>query len=176
MLAAPAPGTISLADNPFAVLSAIVAPAILTNACSVLCLGTGNRIGRVVDRTRVVSSELSSLEPGSAECRIWLSQLERLQIRAQLLMKALRILYAALGGFAASALISVVGSVLSYYGQQLGFHTAAVVALAVGLFAVTALVVGCALMVRETRLALDAIAAEAELARRRFPTGQANSG
>ncbi len=157
-----------LADNPFAVLTAIVAPAILTNACSVLCLGTGNRIGRVVDRTRVVASELSSLEAGNADCQIWLGQLERLQIDAQLLMKALRILYAALGGFAASALISLVGSVLAYYGQQLGFHAAAVVALAVGLFAVAALVLGCALMVRETRLALDSIADEAQQARRRF--------
>jgi hypothetical protein len=163
------PGTTGgLADNPFAVLTAIVAPAILTNACSVLCLGTGNRIARVVDRTRVVTSELSSLEPGNPEYQTWFAQLERLRVRAQLLMKALRILYAALGAFAASALISVVGSVLSYYGQHLGFHAAAVLALGVGLFAVGALVLGCALMVRETRFALDAIAEEAELARRRF--------
>ena len=47
---------LNFADNPFAVLTAIVAPAILTNACSVLSLGTSNRIARVVDRTRVVYS------------------------------------------------------------------------------------------------------------------------
>ena len=33
-----------LNENPFAVLTAVVAPAILTNACSVLSLGTANRI------------------------------------------------------------------------------------------------------------------------------------
>jgi branched-subunit amino acid transport protein len=46
----------SLANSPFAVLTAIVAPAILTNASSVLALGTSNRFARVVDRTRVVAN------------------------------------------------------------------------------------------------------------------------
>src|SRR5262244_1821468 len=40
-------------DNPFAVLTLIAAPAVFTNASSVLALGTGNRLARVVDRTRV---------------------------------------------------------------------------------------------------------------------------
>src|SRR5271165_3376471 len=48
-----------VANNPFAVLTAIVAPAILTNASSVLALGTSNRLGRVVDRTRVVANDIS---------------------------------------------------------------------------------------------------------------------
>src|SRR5271157_4475553 len=51
-----------LASNPFAVLTAVVAPAILTNASSVLALGTSNRLARVVDRTRVVAAELSAHE------------------------------------------------------------------------------------------------------------------
>ena len=48
-------------DNPFAALTIVVAPAILTNASSVLCLGTANRLARVVDRTRVVSAELANV-------------------------------------------------------------------------------------------------------------------
>ena len=36
-----------VASNPVAVLTALVAPAILTNACSVLALGTSNRLGSV---------------------------------------------------------------------------------------------------------------------------------
>src|SRR6266536_1293544 len=79
-----------LTDNPFAVLTAVVAPAILTNASSVLCLGTGNRMARVVDRTRVIAAELASLEGGSSEYQVRVRQLERLQLRAQLLLKALR--------------------------------------------------------------------------------------
>lgn len=56
-----------LTDSPFAVLTAVVAPAVLTNASSVLCLGTGNRLARVVDRTRVITAEISSLEPTSED-------------------------------------------------------------------------------------------------------------
>ena len=39
-----------LPSNPFAVLTFISAPAVLTNASSVLLFGTGNRYGRAVDR------------------------------------------------------------------------------------------------------------------------------
>jgi uncharacterized protein DUF2721 len=51
-------------EHPFSVLTAVVAPAILTNASSVLCLGTSNRIARVVDRTREVTAEIANLETG----------------------------------------------------------------------------------------------------------------
>jgi hypothetical protein len=158
----------SLNDNPFAVLTAVVAPAVLTNACSVLCLGTSNRIARVVDRTRVVTSEIASLKVESVEYQVWIKQLERLQLRAQLLFRALRIMYASLGAFAAAALISVIGSAMAFYGQQLAFRAAAVVGLVIGVFGVTGLVWGCLLMVRETKLALQNISEEAELARSQF--------
>jgi hypothetical protein len=158
----------SLNDNPFAVLTAVVAPAVLTNASSVLCLGTSNRIARVVDRTRVVAAQITSLEVGSAEYKVWVNQLERLQVRAQLLFKALRILYSSLGAFAAAALISVVGSAMAFYGQQFAFRTAAVLGLGIGTFGVTGLVAGCMFMVRETRFALENIAEEAEWARGRY--------
>jgi hypothetical protein len=157
-------------DNPFAVLTAVVAPAVLTNACSVLCLGTSNRIARVVDRTRVVAAELASLDAESKAYQGWFRQFERLEVRAQLLFHALRILYASLGAFAAAALISVIGSALAFYGLQIAFETAAVVGLATGAFGVTGLVSGCALMVRETRLALQNITEEAELARPQYST------
>lgn len=141
-------------DNPFTVLTAIVAPCILTNACSVLALGTSNRVARVVDRTRVLAAELARLgasDPGQASR---LRQIERLRVRARLLVSALRILYAALGSFAACALISVIGALATSYGVTVIFHVSAVVALGVGLCGVGALVAGCTKMVGETRLAL----------------------
>ena len=154
-----------MTDNPFAVLTAVVAPAILTNASSVLCLGTSNRIARVVDRTRVVAAEIVSFEAGSTEYLLRVSQLERLQARAQLLFRALRITYASLGAFAAAALISVVGSAMAFYDLQFVFPATAVAGLAIGAFGVTGLVSGCVLMVQETRLALQNISEEAEYAR-----------
>jgi Protein of unknown function (DUF2721) len=158
----------TMTDNPFAVLTAVVAPAILTNASSVLCLGTSNRIARVVDRTRVVAAEIGSFEAGSSEYLVRVNQLERLQTRAQLLFRALRITYASLGAFAAAALISVIGSAMAYYDLKLVFQAAAVAGLVIGAFGVTGLVSGCVLMVQETQLALQNISEEAELARIRL--------
>ena len=152
-----------LNDNPFAVLTAVVAPAILTNACSVLCLGTGNRIARVVDRTRILAAELASLEPGTPKYETHVRQLEKLRVRSRFLLSALRLFYASLGSFAAAALSSVVGSTLAFYDWHLFFEIAAIIGLAIGALGVTCLVVGCTLMVRETRLAVQTLAEEAGL-------------
>jgi len=144
-------------DNPFAVLSAVVAPAILTNACSVLALGTGNRVARVVDRTTEVVNELATIAEGTEAYRNRMAQIERLRVRARLLLTALRIMYASLGGFAACALLSVVGAVVSYYDHEALFRISALAALAAGLGAVFGLVVGCGVMVAEVRLALHSV-------------------
>ncbi|HXY00705.1 MAG TPA: DUF2721 domain-containing protein [Candidatus Limnocylindrales bacterium] len=155
--------TALLGNNPFAVLTAIVAPAILTNASSVLALGTSNRLGRVVDRTRVVYGDLAATVLGTAEHQEWTEQLAALRTRAQMLLKALRLFYAALGMFAASALVSVGGSIAIYYGQKPLFVVAAGLAVVTGASAVVGLAVGCTLMVQETRLAVQSLAKEAEI-------------
>lgn len=153
----------TLSSNPFAVLTAIVAPAILTNASSVLALGTSNRLARVVDRTRVVAAELAVFEPGSGDHDAWAAQLGPLRIRAQMLLKALRMFYASLGLFAASALISVGGSIAVYYGQKALFELAATLAVVSGASAVAGLASGCVSMVRETTLAVQNLSEEAKL-------------
>ena len=156
---------LNFADNPFAVLTAIVAPAILTNACSVLSLGTSNRIARVVDRTRVVHHELSGLATNSAQYADLVAQLTLLQERAQYLFRSLRLFYFSLGCFVASALISVIGSAMAFYHFTLGFRVLASIGLAIGVLGVGSLVMGSALMVAEVRAALAQITQEAEQAR-----------
>jgi len=152
-----------VANNPFAVLTAIVAPAILTNACSVLALGTSNRLGRVVDRTRVVASDIAASAPGSEGFLEWNSQLRALEIRVHMLLRALRLFYAALGLFASSALISVAGSMAAYYGQRLLFQLGAFLAVVTGGSAVVGLSAGCFTMVNETRLAVKSLGEEARM-------------
>lgn len=166
------PDPSALSGNPFAVLTAVVAPAILTNASSVLSLGTSNRLGRVVDRTRAVADELARFEPGSQDYKDWMGQLERLQYRAQLLLKALRVFYASLGLFASAALLSVVGSIVVYYGGPLAFELTAALAMAVGAAAVIGLAWGCAMMIQETRLAVRNLAEEARLQMKSHRTGK----
>jgi len=153
----------TVAGNPFAVLTAIVAPAILTNASSVLALGTSNRLARVVDRTRVVAAEVAALEPGNPLHQMWSAQLNPLRIRSKLLVKALRFFYVGLGLFAASALVSVGGSIAAYYSQKIMFEAGAALAVLSGASAVLSLASGCVLMVRETQLAVQSLEEEAEL-------------
>jgi hypothetical protein len=152
-----------VANNPFAVLTAIVAPAILTNACSVLALGTSNRLGRVVDRTRVVASDIAASKPGSEGFVEWTSQLRALETRTHMLLRALRLFYAALGLFASSALISVAGSIAAFYGQRLLFQVGAMLAVVSGGSAVLGLSAGCFSMVNETRLAVRSLGEEARI-------------
>lgn len=152
-----------VANNPLAVLTAIVAPAILTNACSVLALGTSNRLGRVVDRTRVVAADIAASAPGSEEHREWTSQLRALEVRVQTLLRALRLIYAALGLFASSALISVGGSMAAYYGLRIVFRLGGLLAVTTGTCAVLGLSVACYLMVNETRLAVKSLGEEARM-------------
>lgn len=144
-------------DNPFTVLTAVVAPAILTNACSVLALGTSNRIARVVDRARAVTADLEQALPGTVQRDHHLAALARLQARSRLLLHALRAIYASLGLFAVSALISVVGALATYYALSVVVYVAATIAVAAGVTAVAGLVAGCSLMVAETRLALESV-------------------
>ena len=153
----------ALADNPFAMLTILVAPAILTNASSVLCLGTGNRIARVVDRTRVLTRELAALEPGHGLRVPYDRQLGRLKVRAHLLLRALRMFYTSIGSFAAAALISIIGSLLvGAFGEVL-LKALAALGLIAGGIGVGGLVIGCTLMASETRLAVQFLEEEAGL-------------
>lgn len=154
----------SLEHTPFAVLSIIAAPAILTNACSVLCLGTSNRIARVVDRTRQLTGALVNGSPDAEEYAVVEGQIEHLRVRSRLLVKALRFGYTALGGFAAATLISVLGSALDFYEMHLLSRSIAFTAFAMAIFAVGSLVGSCTMMVRETVRAVSGLSEETEMA------------
>ena len=157
----------AFADTPFAALTVIAAPAILTNASSVLALGTGNRIARVVDRTRFLTRELADETLEDVRRDVYWNQLSGLQVRAGLLLRALQWFYTSLGAFAASALIAVIGSVVAAVrGVQIA-NAFAAVGLLTGTLGVAGLVIGCTLMVRETRLAVRHLSEEARLVNRR---------
>jgi uncharacterized protein DUF2721 len=145
--------------DPFSILTVVVAPAVLTNASSVLALGTNNRLARVADRAHTVTAQLA----GARDHEVLAAELGALQTRAQLLLRALRCFYLGLGLFASSALISIAGSIVVYYGWPSAFQIAAGIGVACGASAVIALVCGCVLMIRETQLAVQGLAYEAKL-------------
>jgi Protein of unknown function (DUF2721) len=157
-----------ITENPFAVLTLIAAPAVFTNASSVLALGTGNRLARVVDRTRSLARELHSATARDATTQLWVDHLSRLEKRGALLVRAMSFFYGAIGAFAAASLISILGATLAPSAYRLPFEAVAGAGFVAGTVGFAGLVVGCVLLVRETRLALRAMSDEAELAKSWF--------
>lgn len=151
-----------LATNLFTSLTLIVAPAVLTNASSVLALNTANRIGRVVDRSRQLTAEIAKLAGDQEALTVRVRQIERLRKRAAFLLRAQTSFYAALGLFVATALISVLGAALASAHQTV-YAIAGVSGFLVGAAAASCLVYGCMLVVRETRLALQGLMEESAL-------------
>jgi hypothetical protein len=150
------------AANPFSLLSLIVAPAVLTNASSVLILSTSNRLARTVDRTRVLTSLLQGPESQSgALAALELSELRRAQRRMVMLIQALRSFYVALGGLASTALLSGVGAVMATEEAPMPTRAIGILALGSGFVGVGMLVRGASLLVRETRLAVAGLQEQA---------------
>lgn len=158
-----------IADNPFAVLTLIGAPAVFTNASSVLTLGTGNRLARVVDRTRVIAREIHNSAAGDEVAALWIRHLGRLERRGALLLRAMSFFYGAIGAFAAASLVSILGASLAASNYGIPFTAFALISFIAGAVGFVALVVGCAFLVGETRLALASMFDESRLARSSRP-------
>ena len=122
----------SPAENPFTALTIVVAPAILTNASSLLCFGTANRLARVMDRTRAVSAQLAGEGLNEGNRAMYQHQLRELEVRWNLILRALRCFYMSLGSFAAAALISLFGSMPVFSVLPVGFIAIALMALSSG--------------------------------------------
>ena len=160
-------------SNPFAVLSLIVAPAILTNATSVLIMSTSNRLARGVDRAREISKQHEETNDFSGEePRRRLRELAAAEQRALLLLHALRSFYVALGAFASAAFVSLLGAVLSRVELEHVVLLLEVAGVTTGLVAVSAMVYGSALLLQETRIAVRVISERAATVRGRVATGQ----
>lgn len=143
----------TLTPGMFAVLTLVAAPAVLTNASSVLALNTANRFGRVIDRARVLGKELGGADLSDELRALRLTQLASLRRRGRMLTRAQSAIYAALGAFVATALVAVVGALLAST-QSVASTVVGVFALLVGTGGAGSLIHGCTLLVRETRLAL----------------------
>jgi hypothetical protein len=158
--------------NPFAVLSLIVAPAILTNASSLLSMSTSNRLARAVDRARELAKQLEDPTPSgsAADATRRLDELAAVEQRSAMLLGALRSFYVALGGFAMATLVSLLGAVLIRFTTPivLVLEIAAVLA---GVVAVGALVHGSLLLIRETRIAVYVLRERAAAIRARIRNG-----
>ena len=158
------------AVTPFAALTLIAAPAVLTNACSVLALGTSNRFARSIDRCRSLAATIGAPEAADDPLlNLRIRQFERAHRRTLLLLAALRSFYAALGLLAAAALLSLLGAGIQAPAHPYLAGVALALALGAGSAGVVLLAYGCTVLVRETRLAVVSLSEEAQIIRARFP-------
>ena len=155
----------------FAALSLIVAPAILTNACSVLIMSTSNRVARAVDLSREVGRELDALSPGDASANSdrWLEEMSAAHTRSVLLVRALRALYTALGGFSSATLLALLGVVFSAQLPESSRWLPEALAVLAGVVGVGGIVWAAVLLLSETRIAVMALELRFSAQRTRFP-------
>jgi hypothetical protein len=150
------------------VLGAMITPAVLISASGVLVLSTSNRVGRTVDRMRVLAAEVERLQM-SAESNSPLihsqefkrkhngDQLVQLFERALLLRSALTALYTAIGLLVATSILVGVVALLQWAYTWLPVVS--------GFAGSCALLYGSLLLVREARLAVRSTLQEVSVAR-----------
>lgn len=147
--------------NPFAILTFISAPAVLTNAFCVLLFGTGNRYGRAVD---CIHELADAVEKGSgleeAELRLRIRQLEAGETRTLLIVRALTCFYTAVAGFVASTLVSLIGAVLISAHIEQGVLLSFGLATLTGVVGVVAMIAGAVMLARETRFSFRVLKEE----------------
>lgn len=154
-----------LTNNPFAVLTFIAAPALLTNASCLLALSTINRLVRTRDSMHELLKESeSTVRPQRAN---FIEHVNRVERQAVVLLRALRCIYVGLGAFVAATLVTLLGAVAGQLGSELGMQIVIGVGLILGVLGVAGLVGGCVNLFQATQLSLINIREEAETIRTR---------
>jgi hypothetical protein len=146
-------------QNALAVLTALITPAVLVSACGALIFSTSTRMGRVVDRVRVLSERFETLAKHPEQDDMFeerraliFSQLDRLTSRARLLQRAMLFFYVALSIFVATSVaVAIVAAVARNFTW---------VAVGLGLLGSLCMFYSSVLLVVESRMALGAIMSE----------------
>ena len=157
----------SLTQSPFAALTFVAAPALLTNASSVLALGTINRMLRTRERMHELFDESKAGGQTDEERRHLTEVTDRVERQAALLLTALHAIYSALAAFASATLVTLLGAGLAALPGSHWVHALALLGLLLGFSGAGGLVVGCVSLFRATQLSLVNIRDEATLIRAR---------
>lgn len=155
-----------LAQSPFAVLTFIVAPALLTNATSMLAQSTINRLLRTRERmAQFLAKSEKGVESDEAAAML-LEHVDRAEAQATLLMRALFSIYLALAGFAGATFVTLLGVVLASFQQGFWLKALVWIGLGLGFVGFGGLIWGSACLFRATALSLVNIHQEAGMIRK----------
>lgn len=148
-----------LANNPFAVLTFIAAPALLTNASCLLALSTINRLIRTRDSMHQLLTESeNTVRPQRAN---FIAHVNRVERQALLLLSALHFIYVGLGAFVSATLVTLLGAVVGESGNEFAMKAVIGLGLLLGVVGVAGLVGGCVNLFHATQISLINIREEA---------------
>ena len=156
-----------LTNNPFAVLTFIAAPALLTNASCLLALSTINRLLRTRESMRELLKE--SEREAQPRGEKFLGHVNRVERQASMLLRALHFIYVALGAFVAATLVTLLGAVVGQLGGERALQAVIGMGLVLGIVGVTGLVGGCVNLFHATQIS------RSTSAKRRKPSARGRS-
>ena len=159
-------------SNPFAALTFIAAPALLTNASSLLLLGTTNRLARAVDRVRAVVAQLDHLAASEKTlAQIELDLLALAEQRVRIIVRAMTAFYLAVGSFAFGTMLALVGAAIVSPAHDEARTWVLRLTIGACVIGVAAIMSGSLALVFESRITFRILTEEAGLARKRFQSG-----
>ncbi|BCS35360.1 hypothetical protein TBR22_A45870 [Luteitalea sp. TBR-22] len=154
--------------NPFAALTFIAAPALLTNASSLLLLGTTNRLARAVDRVRALASQIADAdELETALARRELDLMTRAEQRVRIIVRAMTAFYLAVGSFAFGTMLALVGAAIVTPEHEMARIWVLRLTIAACVIGVLAIMSGSLALVFESRITFRILTEEADLVRHR---------
>jgi len=156
-----------MVQSPFGALTFVAAPALLTNASSVLALSTINRMLRTRDRMHELFAKSEAGGQSERDALRMVEQVNRVERQAALLLRALRSIYVALAAFACATLVTLLGASVASFHGALWLHLLASLGVLLGFVGVGGLVLGCFSLFQATQLSLLNIREEAALIRER---------
>ena len=165
---------VAAATNPFAALTFIAAPALLTNTSSLLLLGTSNRLARAVDRVRALTAHLEHhTDTESRIAQLELRQLQTAERRVLIIVRAMTAFYLAVGSFAFGTMMALLGAtILAQDLVPIAASWAMSATVAACVVGVAAIMAGSLGLVFESRLTFRILRVEADLARERYARRQ----
>ncbi|MEK6554723.1 MAG: DUF2721 domain-containing protein [Bdellovibrionota bacterium] len=151
--------SISLVQNPFTVVTIIAAPAILTNASSVLSLSTSTRFMKCIDRIHQFNLELD--KPHSPEVKdVLVRQIELSHTQSRYFLSALRSIYTSLGAFALASLLALIGASTTTLISMIVIETVATISLICGGIGAAGFLLASYYLIRASNIANVVIGAD----------------
>ncbi|WP_396624107.1 DUF2721 domain-containing protein [Luteitalea sp.] len=154
--------------NPFAALTFIAAPALLTNASSLLLLGTTNRLARAVDRVRALAVHMAAAEqPEGPLATRELALMALAEQRVRIIVRAMTAFYLAVGSFAFGTMLALIGAAIVTPDHDLARMWVLRLTIAACVIGVLAIMSGALALVFESQITFRILTEEADLMRQR---------